>query len=65
MPSEPRSAAPVSIETHGVDTIPDADRTGRPPGHRRHTARRWRAFIDGAIESGKRTAAEVLAAEQA
>ncbi|MDA3630766.1 cytosine permease [Saccharopolyspora sp. WRP15-2] len=30
MPSEPRSAAPVSIETHGVDTIPDADRTGRP-----------------------------------
>ncbi|MDA3630765.1 NAD(P)/FAD-dependent oxidoreductase [Saccharopolyspora sp. WRP15-2] len=30
-----------------------------------HTARRWRAFIDGAIESGKRTAAEVLAADQA
>ncbi|MDA3643540.1 FAD-dependent oxidoreductase [Saccharopolyspora indica] len=29
-----------------------------------HTARRWRAFIDGAIESGKRTAAEILAAEQ-
>ncbi|MER6988773.1 cytosine permease [Saccharopolyspora hirsuta] len=30
MPSDPRPAAPVSIETHGVDTIPDADRTGRP-----------------------------------
>jgi monoamine oxidase len=27
-----------------------------------HTARRWRAFIDGAIESGKRAAAEILAA---
>lgn len=27
-----------------------------------HTARRWRAFIDGAIESGKRSAAEILAA---
>lgn len=27
-----------------------------------HTARRWRAFIDGAIESGKRGGAEVLAA---
>ncbi|GAB3301573.1 flavin monoamine oxidase family protein [Parasphingorhabdus pacifica] len=29
-----------------------------------HTARRWRAFIDGAIESGKRGAAEILAAEK-
>ncbi|MFC7341358.1 flavin monoamine oxidase family protein [Saccharopolyspora griseoalba] len=28
-----------------------------------HTARRWRAFIDGAIESGKRAAAEILAAQ--
>ncbi|GAA2780049.1 NAD(P)/FAD-dependent oxidoreductase [Saccharopolyspora taberi] len=28
-----------------------------------HTARRWRTFIDGAIESGKRAAAEILAAE--
>ena len=27
-----------------------------------HTARRWRTFIDGAIESGKRAAAEILAA---
>ncbi|MBA8824267.1 monoamine oxidase [Saccharopolyspora lacisalsi] len=27
-----------------------------------HTARLWRAFIDGAIESGKRAAAEILAA---
>ncbi len=28
-----------------------------------HTAIRWRAFIDGAIESGKRGATEVLAAD--
>lgn len=28
-----------------------------------HTARRWRAFIDGAIESGKRAAAEILSAQ--
>ncbi|GAA4829245.1 flavin monoamine oxidase family protein [Saccharopolyspora rosea] len=28
-----------------------------------HTARRWRAFIDGAIESGKRAAAEILSAD--
>ncbi|MEV4648921.1 NAD(P)/FAD-dependent oxidoreductase [Saccharopolyspora sp. NPDC049357] len=28
-----------------------------------HTARRWRAFIDGAIESGKRAAAEIVAAQ--
>lgn len=26
-----------------------------------HTARRWRTFIDGAVESGKRSAAEILA----
>ncbi|MDR7304163.1 flavin monoamine oxidase family protein [Haloactinomyces albus] len=38
---------------------------GRPEGRVHfagsHTARRWRAFIDGAIESGKRAAAEILA----
>ncbi|MEQ6901445.1 NAD(P)/FAD-dependent oxidoreductase [Nocardioides sp. YIM 152588] len=37
---------------------------GRPEGRVHftgsHTATRWRAFIDGAIESGKRGAAEVL-----
>ncbi|MEV0086045.1 NAD(P)/FAD-dependent oxidoreductase [Saccharopolyspora sp. NPDC050642] len=41
---------------------------GRPEGRVHfggsHTARRWRAFIDGAIESGKRSAAEILAAEK-
>ncbi|SDW81893.1 Monoamine oxidase [Saccharopolyspora shandongensis] len=41
---------------------------GRPEGRVNfggsHTARRWRAFIDGAIESGKRSAAEILAAEK-
>ncbi|MEV0058007.1 cytosine permease [Saccharopolyspora shandongensis] len=30
MTPEPPSAARVGIETHGVDTIPDTDRTGRP-----------------------------------
>lgn len=30
MTPQPPSAAPAGIETHGVDTIPDADRTGRP-----------------------------------
>lgn len=39
---------------------------GRPEGRVHfagsHTARRWRTFIDGAIESGKRAAAEILAA---
>lgn len=38
---------------------------GRPEGRVHfagsHTARRWRTFIDGAIESGKRAAAEILA----
>lgn len=41
---------------------------GRPEGRVHfagsHTARRWRAFIDGAIESGKRAAAEILASRQ-
>ncbi|UQS25323.1 FAD-dependent oxidoreductase [Amycolatopsis thermalba] len=41
---------------------------GRPEGRVHfagsHTARRWRAFIDGAIESGRRGAAEILAADQ-
>lgn len=40
---------------------------GRPEGRLHfggsHTARRWRAFIDGAIESGKRAAAEILSAQ--
>ncbi|MFD0904134.1 flavin monoamine oxidase family protein [Actinomadura sediminis] len=40
---------------------------GRPEGRVHfagsHTARRWRAFIDGAIESGGRAAAELLAAD--
>ncbi len=39
---------------------------GRPEGRVHfagsHTARRWRTFIDGAIESGKRAASEILAA---
>lgn len=39
---------------------------GRPEGRVHfagsHTARRWRAFIDGAVESGRRAAAEILAA---
>ena len=39
---------------------------GQPEGRMHfggsHTARRWRTFIDGAIESGKRAAAEILAA---
>ncbi|MCI2419178.1 cytosine permease [Saccharopolyspora sp. K220] len=30
MPPDPSPAARVGIEAHGVDTIPDADRTGRP-----------------------------------
>src|SRR5262245_14359013 len=30
MTPDPPSAARVGIETHGVDTIPEADRTGRP-----------------------------------
>lgn len=38
---------------------------GRPEGRVHfagsHTARRWRTFIDGAIESGKRAATEILA----
>lgn len=42
---------------------------GRPEGRVHfsgsHTALRWRAFIDGAIESGHRGATEILAAEEA
>ena len=30
MTPEPSSAGRAGIETHGVDTIPDSDRTGRP-----------------------------------
>lgn len=41
---------------------------GRPEGRIHfagsHTARRWRTFIDGAIESGKRAAAEIVDTQQ-
>lgn len=41
---------------------------GRPEGRVHfagsHTARRWRTFIDGAIESGKRAAREILEEQQ-
>ena len=64
---EPYSRGCAGVLGQGVDRL-----RPRPPGARRsdslggtETATRWMGYLDGAIQSGRRAAAEVIRAEGA